>query len=93
VYNNENHHNKKTFINSDIAPRVLPEREERESIKRIDDNYISVRIPIGVDISKIEEEYAPGQTPEGLDEEELEEYEENRILEKWAKKENDELSC
>lgn len=84
------HHNKKTFINSDIAPRVLPEREERESIKRIDDNYISVRIPIGVDISKIEEEYAPGQTPEGLDEEELEEYEENRILEKWAKKENDE---
>jgi hypothetical protein len=83
------HQNKKTLINSDIAPRVLPEREERESIKRLDDNYISVRIPIGVDLDKIEEEYAPGQTPEGLDEEEMEDYERNRILEKWAKKENE----
>lgn len=83
------HQNKKTLINSDIAPRVLPEREERESIKRLDDNYISVRIPIGVDLAKIEEEYAPGQTPEGLGEEEMEDYERNRLLEKWAKKENE----
>jgi len=83
------HQNKKTLVNSDIAPRVLPEREERESIKRIDNNYISVRIPIGVDVAKIDEEYAKGQTPEGLDEEELEDYEQNRLLEKWAKKENE----
>lgn len=83
------HQNKKTLINSDIAPRVLPEREKRESIERIDNNYISVRIPIGVDVAKIDEEYAEGQTPEGLEEEELEDYEQNRLLEKWAKKENE----
>lgn len=83
------HQNKKTLINSDIAPRVLPEREERESIKRIDNNYISVRIPIGVDVAKIDKEYEPGNTPEGLEEEELEDYERNRLLEKWAKKENE----
>jgi hypothetical protein len=83
------HQNKKTLINSDIAPRVLPEREDRESIKRIDNNYISVRIPIGVDVAKIDKEYAPGNIPEGLEEEELEDYERNRLLEKWAKKENE----
>jgi hypothetical protein len=83
------HQNKKTLINSDIAPRVLPEREERESVKRLDDNYISVRIPIGVDLAKIEEEYAPGQTPKDLGEKEMEDYERNRLLEKWAKKENE----
>jgi len=83
------HQNKKTLINSDIAPRVLPEREERESVKRLDDNYISVRIPIGVDLAKIEEEYAPGQTPEGLNEEEMEEYKRDRLLEKWEKKEKE----
>jgi len=83
------HHNKKTLINSDIAPRVLPEREERESIKRIDDNYISVRIPIGVDVAKIDEEYAEMNPPEELGEDELEDYERDILLEKWAKKEND----
>lgn len=83
------HQNKKTLINSDIAPRVLSEREDRESISRVDDNYISVRIPIGVDLAKIDEEYAPGKTPEDLEEDELEDYERNRLLEKWAKKENE----
>jgi hypothetical protein len=83
------HQNKKTLVNSDIAPRVLPEREERESIKRIDNNYISVRIPIGVDLAAVEAEFADDTKPEELDEEELEDYERNKLLEKWAKKENE----
>jgi hypothetical protein len=83
------HKNKRTLINSNIAPRILPVKEMKGSIRRVDDNYISVRIPIGVDIAKIEEEYAPGQTPEDLDEEEREVYAANRSLEKWEKKENE----
>ena len=83
------HKNKRTLINSNIAPRILPVKEMKGSIHRVDDNYISVRIPIGVDIAKIEEEYAPGQTPEDLDEEEREVYAANRSLEKWEKKENE----
>lgn len=83
------HKNKKTLINSNIAPRILPLKEMKGSIDRVDDNYISVRIPIGVDIEKIEEEYAPGQTPEDLDEEEREVYAANRSLEKLEKKENE----
>jgi hypothetical protein len=90
------HGNKKTFINSDIAPRVLDERINRESIKRVDDNYISVRVPIGVDLAKIEEEFPEEVDLDEMDESEREYYEEfkedyekNRMLEKWAKKENE----
>jgi len=90
------HGKKKTFVNSDIAPRVLENRTDRQSIKRVDDNYLSVRIPIGVDLAKIEEEFPEEMDPEEMDESEREyyeefkeDYEEHRMLEKWAKKENE----
>jgi hypothetical protein len=84
------HQNKKTLINSNIAPRILPDKEDRESIKQIDDNYILVKIPIGVDVEAIDKEYEDEEVPEDIeDEDELEYYEYYRQLEKWAKKENE----
>lgn len=40
------HSNKKSLINSDLVLRSLKNKIDRNSVKVIDDNYLSVRIPI-----------------------------------------------
>jgi len=88
------HSNQKTLVNSDIAPRVLKERMERKSMKKINDNYFSVRIPIGshIDTSdKIEDEDMNMNLDE-MDEDEREYWEEfqrEREQEKLERKENE----
>jgi hypothetical protein len=84
------HANKKTLINSDIAPRVLKERIDRNSMKKIDDNYFSVRIPIGNHNEIVDEEM--DMNLDEMDEEEREYWEEfkkERQQEKLERKENE----
>lgn len=77
------HSNKKTFINSDLALRILKEKVDRKSIKYVDDpHYLHVRIPIhkkGSDtavMTDAEEEEDEDEFLKELKEEFPEEYEE-----------------
>jgi len=94
------HSNKKTLINSQVSLRVLEDKLKTQSIKRVDENYISVRIPIHADDKPPKEKLAENEAKpmerngedEILDEEELEfmeafgdEYEEEMQQEKRKK--------
>lgn len=77
------HSNKKTFINSDLALRILKEKVDRKSIKYVDDpHYLHVRIPIhkrgteAVIMTEAEEEEDEDDFLKELKEEFPEEYEE-----------------
>uniref|UniRef100_A0A6C0JEJ1 Uncharacterized protein n=1 Tax=viral metagenome TaxID=1070528 RepID=A0A6C0JEJ1_9ZZZZ len=92
------HQNKKTLINSDLALRTLQDKIDRKSAKIIDDNYISVGIPIGVDLKKLQDESENKTNDEEivLTEEEQEEreyweefYRKEKLASKYSKIEND----
>jgi hypothetical protein len=81
------HSNKKSLINSDLTLRTLEEKLERGSAKLVDDNYISVGIAIGVDLTKLE----PDEKEEPIvlteeEEEDREHWEEVYRLERLEKK-------
>lgn len=55
------HSNKKSLINSQISLRVLETKLETGSVKEVDDNYISVRIPIHKDDKTHKEKLAENE--------------------------------
>jgi len=68
------HSNKKSLINSDLTLRSLKNKIDRNSVKIIDDNYLSVRIPIVKEENSpvINEEEEEEVDEENMDEEDLE---------------------
>lgn len=93
------HQNKRFLINSTLNPRVLESKLQTKSIKEVDDNYFSVKIPIGTTASKPKEESAKEEPDQEITDEDkefmdafMEEYEnekEQEMLEKLEKYEND----
>jgi len=79
------HSNRKTFINSDLALRTLDEKLERKSAKIVDNNYISVGIPIGTDISRVDSVESVEALEEDPDFSEMEEEEREYWMEEYKK--------
>ena len=66
------HSNKKSLINSDLILRSLKNKIDRNSVKVIDDNYLSVRIPIEKEGKDDQGESNEGESNEEMDEDERE---------------------
>jgi len=89
------HENKKSLINSNLTLRILDEKIRSGSIKVVDENYLSVRIPIGKNSkAPVSTEVTEGMSDEERElmeafKEEYEEEYENEKLEKLKQHEND----
>jgi hypothetical protein len=84
------HANKESLINSDLTLRLLKEKMEERSVKEVDANYLSVRIPIANSNSeKPKEESVNLEELDDEDREFMEAFAEEIELEKLEKHEND----
>jgi len=93
------HKNKRFLINSTLNPRVLENKLQTKSIKEVDENYFSVKIPIGTTESKPKEESMKEEPDQEMTDEDkefmeafAEEHEnekEQEMLAKLEKYEND----